>query len=79
MQDTKRDGAFHRGGLALAGDGKGQGHVGGKVKEEREKICCVCPDIKWLRDECVVEHGEDASTKWINAHKQCLRAEGFNA
>ncbi|KAF3339103.1 cytochrome c oxidase copper chaperone 1-like protein [Carex littledalei] len=44
----------------------------------KKKICCACPDTKRLRDECIVEHGEDACTKWIEAHKQCLRAEGFN-
>lgn len=44
----------------------------------RKKICCACPDTKRLRDECVVEHGESACAKWIEAHKRCLRAEGFN-
>ncbi|KAJ4749994.1 Cytochrome c oxidase copper chaperone [Rhynchospora pubera] len=44
----------------------------------KKKICCACPDTKRLRDECIVEHGEAACTKWIEAHKQCLRAEGFN-
>ncbi|KAF3339105.1 Cytochrome c oxidase copper chaperone 1 [Carex littledalei] len=44
----------------------------------KKKICCACPDTKRLRDECIVEHGEDACTKWIEAHKQCLRSEGFN-
>ncbi|XP_050385583.1 cytochrome c oxidase copper chaperone 1-like [Argentina anserina] len=44
----------------------------------KKKICCACPDTKKLRDECIVQHGEDACTKWIEAHKMCLRAEGFN-
>ncbi|KAL6570611.1 hypothetical protein OROGR_000161 [Orobanche gracilis] len=44
----------------------------------RKRICCACPDTKKLRDECVVEHGESACEKWIEAHKKCLRAEGFN-
>ncbi|XP_020090579.1 cytochrome c oxidase copper chaperone 1-like [Ananas comosus] len=43
----------------------------------KKKICCACPDTKKLRDECIVEHGEAACGKWIEAHKQCLRAEGF--
>ncbi|CAM6087457.1 unnamed protein product [Calypogeia fissa] len=43
----------------------------------KKKICCACPDTKRLRDECVVAHGEDACGKWIDAHKMCLRAEGF--
>ncbi|KAM0997811.1 hypothetical protein ACFX2I_007631 [Malus domestica] len=44
----------------------------------KKKICCACPDTKKLRDECIVEHGQDACTKWIDAHLKCLRAEGFN-
>ncbi|VVA97714.1 unnamed protein product [Arabis nemorensis] len=44
----------------------------------KKRICCACPDTKKLRDECIVEHGESACTKWIEAHKMCLRAEGFN-
>uniref|UniRef100_A0ACD5XLE7 Uncharacterized protein n=1 Tax=Avena sativa TaxID=4498 RepID=A0ACD5XLE7_AVESA len=44
----------------------------------KKKICCACPDTKKLRDECIVEHGEDACGKWIEAHRICLRAEGFN-
>ncbi|KAG0479484.1 hypothetical protein HPP92_010342 [Vanilla planifolia] len=47
-------------------------------KPPKKKICCACPETKRLRDECIVEHGESACTKWIEAHKQCLRAEGFN-
>ncbi|XP_047078294.1 cytochrome c oxidase copper chaperone 2-like [Lolium rigidum] len=43
----------------------------------KKKICCACPDTKRLRDECIVEYGESACTKWIEAHKICLRAEGF--
>ncbi|KAJ8647402.1 hypothetical protein MRB53_000425 [Persea americana] len=43
----------------------------------KKKICCACPDTKRLRDECIVEHGEAACTKWIEAHLQCLRSEGF--
>lgn len=44
----------------------------------KKKICCACPETKKLRDECIVQHGEDACTKWIEAHLNCLRAEGFN-
>ncbi|XP_045801352.1 cytochrome c oxidase copper chaperone 1-like [Trifolium pratense] len=45
---------------------------------KKKKICCACPDTKRIRDECIVEHGEDACKKWIEAHRICLRAEGFN-
>lgn len=44
----------------------------------KKKICCACPETKKLRDECIVLHGEDACGKWIEAHRRCLRAEGFN-
>lgn len=44
----------------------------------KKKICCACPETKRLRDECIVEHGEEACAKWIDAHLRCLRAEGFN-
>lgn len=43
----------------------------------KKKICCACPDTKKLRDECIVEHGEAACSKYIEAHLECLRAEGF--
>uniref|UniRef100_G3MS04 Cytochrome c oxidase copper chaperone n=1 Tax=Amblyomma maculatum TaxID=34609 RepID=G3MS04_AMBMU len=49
-----------------------------QVTKPKKKICCACPDTKRLRDECIVQHGEDACTKWIEAHKLCLRSEGFN-
>ncbi|CDP05919.1 unnamed protein product [Coffea canephora] len=55
------------------------GSVGpGPDSKPRKKICCACPETKKLRDECVVEHGEAACGKWIEAHRKCLRAEGFN-
>ena len=44
----------------------------------KKKICCACPETKKLRDECIVEHGEESCAKWIEAHRKCLRAEGFN-
>ncbi|KAL3848634.1 hypothetical protein ACJIZ3_010516 [Penstemon smallii] len=44
----------------------------------KKKICCACPETKKLRDECIVTNGESACEKWIEAHRKCLRAEGFN-
>lgn len=44
----------------------------------KKKICCACPETKKMRDECIVENGESACEKFIEAHRQCLRAEGFN-
>ena len=48
------------------------------VSKPKKKICCACPDTKKIRDDCIVEHGEAACEKWIEAHRRCLRAEGFN-
>ncbi|GLT27980.1 hypothetical protein SLA2020_029420 [Shorea laevis] len=57
-----------------------QASVTASVPESKpkKKICCACPETKKLRDECIVEHGEETCAKWIEAHLQCLRAEGFN-
>lgn len=68
--------------LALPGAQQNQGPSvnasTGPDAKPKKKICCACPDTKKLRDECIVEHGEAACTKWIEAHRQCLRSEGFN-
>ncbi|PIA62776.1 hypothetical protein AQUCO_00200649v1 [Aquilegia coerulea] len=50
----------------------------GSELKPKKKICCACPNTKRLRDECIVEHGETACSKWINTHLECLRTEGFN-
>ncbi len=44
-----------------------------------KKICCCCPETKKARDECVVFKGEEHPdcVKLIEAHKVCLREEGF--
>jgi cytochrome c oxidase assembly protein subunit 17 len=47
-------------------------------KKKKKKICCACPDTKLARDECVVINGEDACSALVEAHKACLRAEGFS-
>ena len=49
------------------------------TEEEKPKckICCACPETKTKRDECLVRHGEEACAEYIEAHKECLRAEGF--
>ncbi|THG19186.1 hypothetical protein TEA_002278 [Camellia sinensis var. sinensis] len=66
---------------ALSGSSKDQGPTitaSGADMKPKKKMCCACPDTKKLRDECIVEHGEAACSKWIDAHLKCLRAEGFN-
>ncbi|GAA0144895.1 chaperone [Lithospermum erythrorhizon] len=50
----------------------------GADSKPKKKICCACPETKKVRDECIVENGEAACEKWIEAHRKCLRAEGFN-
>ncbi|OQR97049.1 hypothetical protein ACHHYP_20633 [Achlya hypogyna] len=42
-----------------------------------KKICCSCPETKSVRDLCVINKGEENCADVIEAHKQCLRAEGF--
>ncbi|KAA8526829.1 hypothetical protein F0562_008942 [Nyssa sinensis] len=67
--------------LVLSVSKKNEGSVmitPGPDSKPKKKICCACPDTKKLRDECIVEHGEAACSKWIEAHFKCLRAEGFN-
>jgi len=53
-------------------DGKQLGRYSGK------KVCCSCPDTKAKRDECVVQKGEANCADFIEAHKACLRREGFD-
>lgn len=42
-----------------------------------KKICCSCPTTKQARDLCVVTNGEENCKDIIEAHKACLRSEGF--
>ena len=50
------------------------------VGKSGKKICCACPTTKTARDQCCVERGtEDARCiELINAHKACLREDGFD-
>lgn len=48
-----------------------------QIGKSGKRICCSCPDTKKVRDECVVSNGPENCAKEINAHKACLRAEGF--
>jgi cytochrome c oxidase assembly protein subunit 17 len=47
------------------------------VGKSGKKICCSCPETKKVRDECVVTNGQEQCLQAIEAHKACLRAEGF--
>ncbi|ETI45799.1 hypothetical protein F441_09670 [Phytophthora nicotianae CJ01A1] len=42
-----------------------------------KKICCSCPTTKQARDLCIVNNGEENCKDIIEAHKVCLRSEGF--
>ena len=50
-----------------------------KVGKSGKKICCSCPETKKLRDACTLENGPESDTckDLIEAHKVCLRGEGF--
>jgi len=48
-----------------------------KLGKSGKKICCACPETKKARDACVLAHGEDDCKELIEAHKDCLRADGF--
>ena len=45
----------------------------------QKKICCSCPDIKKIRDSCLITHGEEnVECKYlISAYRLCLRDLGF--
>ena len=52
----------------------------GETQEEKKptcRICCACPETRTPRDECVTRNGEEACADLIEAHKACLRKEGF--
>ncbi|XP_004347440.1 hypothetical protein CAOG_04693 [Capsaspora owczarzaki ATCC 30864] len=42
------------------------------------KPCCACPETKKPRDQCIVERGEANCQDLIAAHKECMKAHGFN-
>lgn len=55
-----------------------------KPKEKKQdddkklKPCCACPETKKIRDECIIQNGEENCLHLIEAHKACMRALGFN-
>lgn len=48
-----------------------------KLGKSGKKICCSCPETKKARDLCIVSKGEEHCADLIEAHKKCLREEGF--
>ena len=50
---------------------------GPKLGKSGKKICCSCPETRKARDNCVLLKGAENCLFEINAHKACLREEGF--
>jgi cytochrome c oxidase assembly protein subunit 17 len=46
-------------------------------EQPNKKICCACPETKNARDSCIAERGEERCGYLVEAHKRCLRDEGF--
>ena len=72
----------HSRSIVMAGPPKEQGKAtpstAASEEKPKKKICCACPETKSARDECIALKGEEACKKLIEAHKACLRKEGFN-
>ena len=52
----------------------------GSTTEEMKpkcKACCACPETKQVRDACIMENGEANCQDLIEAHKKCMREQGF--
>eukprot|EP00808_Paulinella_micropora_P015252 g73515.t1 len=47
------------------------------VTGEKLKICCVCPDTRTKRDECIIMKGQEECKEFIDQHTKCLRDLGF--
>jgi cytochrome c oxidase assembly protein subunit 17 len=41
------------------------------------KPCCVCPETKQARDNCILVNGEEECQSFIERHRSCLRSYGF--
>lgn len=48
-------------------------------KEEKQlRPCCACPETRKIRDECIMNKGEDLCRKEIENHIKCLKSLGFD-
>ncbi|CAG7816384.1 unnamed protein product [Allacma fusca] len=52
--------------------------TGDGEKKPKCKACCACPETKRVRDQCIVEKGEENCQDLIEAHRKCMRDMGFN-
>ncbi|XP_037919950.1 cytochrome c oxidase copper chaperone [Hermetia illucens] len=50
----------------------------GTAEKPKCKACCACPETKKARDQCILEKGEPNCGDLIEAHKKCMRDQGFN-
>ena len=50
----------------------------GERRHEAEAHLLRVPETRKPRDECTMMYGEEKCAAQIEAHKACLRAEGFN-
>uniref|UniRef100_A0A0N5AJ49 Cytochrome c oxidase copper chaperone n=1 Tax=Syphacia muris TaxID=451379 RepID=A0A0N5AJ49_9BILA len=53
------------------------GNCSSKRRGQECKPCCACPETKKARDECIIANGEAKCGYLIEAHKKCLRDQGF--
>lgn len=51
--------------------------VDGVETKETLKPCCACPETRKMRDNCILNNGEEKCLEFIDAHKDCLRSKGF--
>uniref|UniRef100_A0A240SWD0 Cytochrome c oxidase copper chaperone n=1 Tax=Glossina brevipalpis TaxID=37001 RepID=A0A240SWD0_9MUSC len=51
---------------------------GESVTKPKCKACCACPETKKARDQCIIDRGEEHCGDFIEAHKRCMRSQGFN-
>jgi cytochrome c oxidase assembly protein subunit 17 len=45
---------------------------------QKKGPCCACPETKKARDECILMKSEEECFDYIQAHKECMRKEGYN-
>ncbi|VEL22284.1 unnamed protein product [Protopolystoma xenopodis] len=52
--------------------------AGSAENSKSPKMCCMCPETRKRRDECIISKGEEQCFDLIEAHKRCLREFGLN-
>jgi cytochrome c oxidase assembly protein subunit 17 len=49
-----------------------------KIEPSKLRPCCACPETRKLRDNCIMNNGEENCLKFIEDHKNCLKELGFH-